>query len=39
VGLAAHAARPQDECWDFDLPARGGPLRLRRALRWFRENW
>lgn len=39
VGLAAHAARPQDECWDFDLPARGGPLRIGRALRWFREHW
>ncbi|QDL90499.1 cell division protein FtsA [Paroceanicella profunda] len=39
VGLAAYAARPQDECWDFDLPARHGPLRLRRAMRWFRENW
>ncbi|HEU0221726.1 MAG TPA: cell division protein FtsA, partial [Paracoccaceae bacterium] len=39
VGLAAHAARPQDECWDFELPSRHGPVRLRRALRWFRENW
>ncbi|MEM9198140.1 MAG: cell division protein FtsA [Pseudomonadota bacterium] len=39
VGLAAHAARPQDECWDFELSAGQGPMRLRRALRWFRENW
>lgn len=39
VGLAAHAARPQDECWDFDAPGRHGQPRLRKALRWFRENW
>ncbi|RMF39705.1 MAG: cell division protein FtsA [Alphaproteobacteria bacterium] len=39
VGLAAHAVRPQDECWDFELPGRYGPQGLRRALRWFRENW
>ncbi len=39
VGLAAHAARPQDECWDFDLPSHTGPQRLKRALRWFRDHW
>ncbi|RMH45668.1 MAG: cell division protein FtsA [Alphaproteobacteria bacterium] len=39
VGLAAHAVRPQDECWDFELPEREGPLRLGRALRWLRQNW
>ena len=40
VGLALFAAHPQDECWDFEIPAErmnGKPLR--RALRWFRENW
>jgi cell division protein FtsA len=39
VGLAAHAAQPQDETWDFDLPERTGAARFRRAVRWFRENW
>lgn len=40
VGLSIYAARPQDEVWDFDAPlapsARG---KLRRTVRWFRENW
>jgi len=40
VGLALFAAHPQDEWWDFEMPARGYPARsLGRALRWFRENW
>jgi len=40
VGLALFAAHPQDEWWDFDLPATAGRSRpLRHALRWFRENW
>ncbi len=40
VGLALHASHPQDECWDFAIPAdRMGSKRVRRALRWFRENW
>ncbi len=40
VGLALFAAHPQDECWDFDLPAgRYSAVSLRRALRWFRHNW
>ncbi len=40
VGLALHASHPQDECWDFEMPAdRIGTRRLRRAVRWFRENW
>ncbi|NNU80016.1 cell division protein FtsA [Halovulum dunhuangense] len=40
VGLALHASQPQDECWDFEMPAdRVGARRVRRALRWFRENW
>lgn len=40
VGLALFAAHPQDEVWDFEIPAErlnGRPLR--RALRWFRDNW
>jgi cell division protein FtsA len=40
VGLCLFAAHPQDECWDFDIAeARSGPRSLRRAMRWFRENW
>ena len=40
VGLALHAVHPQDECWDFKMPFDGrGAKRLRRALRWFRDNW
>ncbi|MEM8788280.1 MAG: cell division protein FtsA [Pseudomonadota bacterium] len=40
VGLALHASHPQDECWDFEMPHdRIGARRVRRALRWFRENW
>jgi cell division protein FtsA len=40
VGLALFAANPQDEWWDFEMPperAAGRPLR--RAVRWFRDNW
>ncbi|SET28663.1 cell division protein FtsA [Oceanicella actignis] len=40
VGLAAYAVRPQDEFWDFEAPsALDGATRLRRAVRWFRDNW
>ncbi|QPH55072.1 cell division protein FtsA [Pontivivens ytuae] len=40
VGLALHLAKPSDECWDFEVPAdRYGTQRLRKAMRWFRENW
>lgn len=40
VGLAMHVSHPQDECWDFEMPAdRHGTRRVARALRWFRENW
>ncbi|MXU65431.1 cell division protein FtsA [Oceanomicrobium pacificus] len=40
VGLALHISNPQDECWDFDIPAdRMGAQRIRRAVRWFRDNW
>jgi len=40
VGLCQFAAQPQDEWWDFDMPAdRLGARPLKRALRWFRDNW
>lgn len=40
VGLTIHAARPQDETWDFEVPlAPNGRGRINRALRWFQENW
>ncbi|MCW1950206.1 MAG: cell division protein FtsA [Octadecabacter sp.] len=40
VGLSLFAANPQDEWWDFDIPAEKYPARsLKRAVRWFKENW
>ncbi len=40
VGLCLHAVCPQDECWDFEQPSDWqGARSLRRAVRWFRENW
>ena len=40
VGLSLFAAHPQDEWWDFDIPADRYPKRsLRRAVKWFRDNW
>ncbi|NDV01391.1 cell division protein FtsA [Pseudoroseicyclus tamaricis] len=40
VGLALFAAHPQDEWWDFDVPAESVPSRsLRRAVKWFKDNW
>ncbi len=40
VGLALHTVHPQDECWDFEMPVDHlGNRSVRRALRWFRENW
>jgi cell division protein FtsA len=40
VGLALHLAKPQDECWDFEMPDdRMGGQRFRRAFRWFRDSW
>jgi cell division protein FtsA len=40
VGLALFAAHPQDEWWDFEVPAESYPARsLKRAARWFRDNW
>ena len=40
VGLALFAAHPQDEWWDFEMPAERYPARsLRRAVKWFKDNW
>ncbi|MEH6644123.1 cell division protein FtsA [Sulfitobacter sp.] len=40
VGLALFAAHPQDEWWDFDIPADRYPARsLKRAVKWFKDNW
>ena len=40
VGLALFAAHPQDEWWDFEVPAENYPARsLRRAVRWLKDNW
>jgi len=40
VGLCLFAAHPQDEWWDFDLPSERLPAQsLRRAVKWFKENW
>ena len=40
VGLALFAAYPQDEWWDFEVPADRYPARsVKRAVKWFRDNW
>ena len=40
VGLALFAANPQDEWWDFEVPAETYPARsLKRAVKWFKDNW
>lgn len=40
VGLTLFAAHPQDEWWDFEIPADRYPARsLRRAVKWFKDNW
>jgi cell division protein FtsA len=40
VGLCLFAANPQDEWWDFEIPAERYPARsLKRAVRWFKDNW
>ena len=40
VGLTCYAAKPQDEWWDFDVPSeRHGPRSLKRAVKWFKDNW
>jgi cell division protein FtsA len=40
VGLCQFAASPQDEWWDFGIPAQRFAARpLKRAMKWFRDNW
>ena len=40
VGLTLFAAHPQDEWWDFEIPADRYPARsFRRAMKWFKDNW
>ncbi len=40
VGLSLFAANPQDEWWDFEIPAETYPARsLKRAVKWFKDNW
>ena len=40
VGLSLFAAHPQDEWWDFEVPVdRYSARSLRRAVKWFRDNW
>ncbi|MCK0166056.1 cell division protein FtsA [Jannaschia sp. S6380] len=40
VGLCMQGAEPQDEFWDFEaVPIRSSGRSLRRAVRWFRDNW
>ncbi|MBL4811753.1 MAG: cell division protein FtsA [Rhodobacteraceae bacterium] len=40
VGLALFAANPQDEWWDFEIPAERNSARsLRKAVKWFKDNW
>ncbi|MEO6300193.1 MAG: cell division protein FtsA [Paracoccaceae bacterium] len=40
VGLCLFAAHPQDEWWDFDIPAERYPARsIKRAFKWFKDNW
>ena len=40
VGLSLFAAHPQDEWWDFEVPNdRHAPRSLKRAVKWFKDNW
>ncbi len=40
VGLSLFAAHPQDEWWDFEAPSElGAPRSLKRAVKWFKDNW
>jgi len=40
VGLCLFATHPQDEWWDFDIPSERYPARsLKRAVKWFKDNW
>ena len=40
VGLCLFAANPQDEWWDFEMPAERYPARsMKRVAKWFKDNW
>jgi len=40
VGMCLFAAHPQDEWWDFEVPADNYAGRsLRWAMKWFKDNW
>ena len=40
VGLCLFAAHPQDEWWDFEIPAERYPARsMKRVVKWFKDNW
>ncbi len=40
VGLCLFAAHPQDEWWDFEIPAERYPARsIKRVVKWFKDNW
>lgn len=40
VGLSLFATHPQDEWWDFEIPAEKYPARsLKRVVKWFKDNW
>jgi cell division protein FtsA len=40
VGLTLFAAHPQDEWWDFEIPAeRYAGRSFKRAVKWFKDNW
>jgi len=40
VGLTLFAAHPQDEWWDFEVPAeKYSGKSFRRAVKWFKDNW
>ncbi|SDI77339.1 cell division protein FtsA [Alloyangia pacifica] len=40
VGMCLFAAHPQDEWWDFEIPAeRYAPRSIMKAMKWFRDNW
>ena len=40
VGLCLFAAHPQDEWWDFEIPADRYPAKsLKRVVKWFKDNW
>ena len=39
VGWRLFAANPQDEWWDFEMPATAIRRGRKRAIQWFRDNW